>query len=125
MLSVISFNTLFIFNWRAIYNIVLVLPYINRSQPQIYICPLPLEPLSHLPPYPTPLTCHRALDLSSVHHTENSHYLHMVMYMYQCCPSICPTLSFLQCVCYLCLHLLCCSADGFISTIFLDSIYMC
>ena len=29
--------------------------------PQVYICPLPLEPPSHLPPCPTPLGCHRAL----------------------------------------------------------------
>ena len=25
------------------------------------ICPLPLEPPSHLPPHPTPLGCHKAL----------------------------------------------------------------
>ena len=37
------------------------LPYINMDQPQIYICPLPLEPASHLLPYPTPLDCHRVL----------------------------------------------------------------
>ena len=37
------------------------LPYISISQPQVYVCPLPLEPLSHLPTHPTPLGCHRAL----------------------------------------------------------------
>ena len=37
------------------------LPYINKNQPQEYKCPLPLEPLSHLPPHPTHLGCHRAL----------------------------------------------------------------
>ena len=37
------------------------MPYINISQPQVYVCPLPLEPLSHLPTHPTPLGCHRAL----------------------------------------------------------------
>ena len=41
----------------------------------IYIYPLPLEPDSHLPPHPTPLGCHRAPDLSSLHHTANFHWL--------------------------------------------------
>jgi len=31
------------------------------NQPQVYICPLPLEPLSPLPPHPIPLGCHRTL----------------------------------------------------------------
>ena len=46
--------------------------------------PLLLEPPSHLPSHPTPLGCHRALDLSSLHYTANSHWpsiLYMVMYM--------------------------------------------
>ena len=35
--------------------------YINMNQPQVLcICPLPLEPLSHLSAHPTPLGCHRA-----------------------------------------------------------------
>ena len=29
-------------------------------QPRVYICPLLLEPPSHLPPYPSPPGCHRA-----------------------------------------------------------------
>jgi len=37
------------------------LPYINMNQPLVYIHPLPLEPLSHLPSHPTPLGCHRTL----------------------------------------------------------------
>ena len=37
------------------------LPHINMNQPQVYICRLPLEPPSHLPPHPTPLCCHTAL----------------------------------------------------------------
>ena len=35
------------------------LPYINMHQPQVYTCPLPLEPASHQPISP-PLGCHRA-----------------------------------------------------------------
>ena len=38
------------------------LPYINIYQPQVYICPFLLEPPSHLPPNPTPLGWHRALN---------------------------------------------------------------
>ena len=38
-----------------------------------YICPLPLELPSHLPLHPTPLSCRRALGLSSLYHTANSH----------------------------------------------------
>ena len=30
------------------------LPYINMNQPQVYICPFPLEPPSTLPPHPIP-----------------------------------------------------------------------
>ena len=33
------------------------------------ICPLPLEPPSYFSSHPTPLGCHRALGLSSLHHT--------------------------------------------------------
>ena len=45
------------------------------NQSWVYVCPIPLEPPSHLPPHPTPLGCHRALGLSSLHHTANSHRL--------------------------------------------------
>ena len=37
------------------------LPYINISQPQVYICPLPPGPPCQLPPHPTLLCCHGAL----------------------------------------------------------------
>ena len=37
------------------------LPNINMNQPYVYICSLPLEPSSNLPPHPTLLACHRAL----------------------------------------------------------------
>ena len=61
--------------------------YINMNQSWAYICHLPLEPASHLPPHPTPLGYHRALDLSSLCDTVNfTGYLilHMGMYMCQC-----------------------------------------
>ena len=78
------------------------LPYINRSQPQVYICPLPLEPPSHFPPHPNPSRLSQSTALSSLLHTAKSHWLsllHTVMYMFQCCslssshpllPLLCP-----------------------------------
>ena len=50
------------------------------------MCPVPLELPSYLPPGPKPLGCRRALGLSSLHHTANSHQhsiLHMELYMFQ------------------------------------------
>ena len=97
------------------------LPYINVNQPQVYICPLHLEPLSYLPPFPTPLGCHRAPDLYSLHHTANPHWLsilHTVMYRFPCySPSSSNPLlppPYPQ-TCSLGLHLHCCPADRFIS----------
>ena len=100
-------------------------------QPYIYICPLPLKPSSHLPPYPIPLGYHRAPTLGSLCHTANSHWvstLHVVVYMFQCYslkPSHLLSHPLGPKVCSLCLYLWCCHADKFIITIFLDSIYMC
>ena len=45
------------------------LPYVHMNQPQVYESP------SCLPPHPTPLGCHRALDLRSLHHTANFYWL--------------------------------------------------
>ena len=107
-----------------------LLPYNSMNQPRVHTCPLSLEPLSLLPVHPIPLGCHRAPDLSSLHHTTNSHWLsilHTVMYMFPCYSfnSSHPVLPppCLQ-VCSLCLHFQCYPANRFISTIFLDSIYM-
>ena len=41
------------------------------NQPQVYRCRLPLLPPSNLPPHPTPLRCHRAPELSSLHQYSN------------------------------------------------------
>ena len=40
------------------------------NQPQVYISPLPLKFLSHLPPHPTPLRGHKALGLSPVSYSK-------------------------------------------------------
>ena len=66
------------------------------------LCPLPLEPPSHLPPHPTPLGRPRAPGLSSLPHNANSHWLstlHMVMYVSMLLfQVICPSLSFPHCI---------------------------
>ena len=63
------------------------------SQPSVYMCPLPPEPPSHLPPHPTPLGGHRALSLSSLRHTAHSHWLsvlHIVICMFQLLSQVTP-----------------------------------
>ena len=44
------------------------------NQLQVYICPHPLEPPSHLPFHPTPVGDDLALDLSFFYHTANVHW---------------------------------------------------
>ena len=79
------------------------------------MCPLPPESPSHLPPHPTSLGCHKTLNLCSLCHTANSHWLsilHMVIYIFNCCSLnsshhllslLCPQ------VCSFCLCFLCCA----------------
>ena len=58
------FKNLLFFTWIVINCLTKpcwFLPSIHMNQPQIYTCPVPLEPPFHLPPHPTPLGCHRAL----------------------------------------------------------------
>ena len=73
-----------------------------RMNHRYSLCPLPLETPSHLPPHPTPLSYYRALGLSSLCHTTNSHRLsisYMVMCMFSMLlsqsvpPSLSPTVS--------------------------------
>ena len=76
------FFNLFIFNWK-----IIVLQYcVGFCQTSTWIShrctyvPLPLEPPSHFPPHPTPLSCNRGF----LSHRANSHWwsiLHMVMYI--------------------------------------------
>ena len=57
----LCFLKLFIFKGNNCFTMLCwFLPYNNVNQLLVYICPLPLEPPSHLPPHPTPLGCHRA-----------------------------------------------------------------
>ena len=84
-----------------------------------------------LPPHTTLLGYHKAPDLSSLPCMVNYHWLsdfaygnvYVSMVLSQFVPlSLLPTLS--PQVCSLCLHLHYYPADRFISTIFLDSMYM-
>ena len=110
----------------------LFLPYNNMNQPQIHICPLPLETPSHLQPHLNSPGYHEASDLSSLDHTVNFHWLsnftsgnvYVSMLLSQFVPPFpsppCPQ------VCSLFLWLHCCPASRFMGTIFLliDSIYL-
>ena len=108
------------------------LAYISMNQPQVYICPRPHDPPSHLPPHPTPSHPSRSSwspGLSYLCHTANftgyfTHGNYMFPYYslnssHSLPPILCPQ------VCLLCLHICCCPANRFISTIFLDSIHTC
>ena len=130
---------LFIFNWR-----IIAFQYcIGFYQTSTWISHWFTYALSHLntslPPHPYtsfPIPLSRMLlkpGLSSLSHMPNFHWLsilHLVMYISMLLspqvspsPSCPPTPSHVQkSVLFVCLY--CCSANRFISTIFLDSIYM-
>ena len=61
----------------------MVLPYISVNQSQGYICPHHPELPSHLPPYPIPLGCPRALTLCALPHASNLHGL-SILHVFQC-----------------------------------------
>ena len=83
----VSFKFFFFLVGYLLYSIVACL---NMNHSQVYTCSLPPEP--PLPP-PTPSSSHPSrlsqnTGLSSLCHTENSHWLFIlqtVMYMLQCC----------------------------------------
>ena len=105
----------------------------NMNWPQVYIRPFPLAPPSHFPPPPTPLGCHRAPALGSQSHIAHSQKFPFPYFTYSNVyvsvlfsqtipPSPSPMVSK---ICSLCLCLFCCPASTIISTIVLDSIYVC
>ena len=113
-----------------LYNIVVVLSYINMDQPQVHMCPPIMNPLFHLFPHPTPLGCPRTPALSALLHASTLHWLsilHMVIYMFQCYslksshPRLLPRSPK---VCFLHLHLFCCLAYRIIITVFVNSTYV-
>ena len=66
----IIFYLRFIYLFILIYNIVLVLPYIDMN-PHRCTCVLHPEPPSHIPPHPIPLGHPSATALSTLHHASN------------------------------------------------------
>ena len=102
-------NLLFLIGGWLLYSVVLV-SAIDQHESAIGIHVSPPSWTSLPPPTLSHPSSHRALDLNSLHHTENSPWLsilHMVMYMFQCyslnlshLPLLC-----LQ-VCTLCLRLI-------------------
>ena len=129
--SFFLFFILFLIGGKLLYNIVLVSAIHQHESATGYTYVPSLLNLPRTSDPTVPLSgCHRTPGLNSLHHTANSHWLavlNMVMYMFQChsfnlSHPLLPTLG--PQVCSLCLHLHCCPANRFISTIFLDSIYI-
>ena len=119
--------------WESHRSLYKIFSYKNLGHTSIRIshrytfvthCPWTSLPQLHL----APLGYQRASDLSPLHHMANFHRLSTYGNVYFPCYSLYsshPLLSPLcPQVCSLCLCLHCCTADRFISPIFLDSIYM-
>ena len=84
LFSIFSKIYVFLIGGSLLYNIVLASAHIPMNQPQVYICPVPLEPPSHFPAHPTPLGGQRAPRLSSRGRTADSHWVtifHVEMYV--------------------------------------------
>ena len=104
------FKNLFLFNWRII-SFQYCIGFCHISNESAIGIDMSSPSRTFLPPHHTPLGCHRAPDLSSLHHSANFHclILCMVMYMFQCyslnlsyplLPPLCPQ------VLYLCVRLI-------------------
>ena len=119
----------FFFLFILLYNIVLVLPYIDVNPPQVYMCSPSWTP-PNLPPCTIPLGHPSAPAPSTLYHALNLDWRfvsHMILYMFQCPSPIsshpCPLpQSPKDCSIPLCLF--CCLTYRTIITIFLNSICM-
>ena len=123
-------NLLILIGGKLLYNIVLVLPYINMNPPQVYMFsqswtrlppPSPYHPLGH-PSAPVPSI------LYPVSNLDWRFISYMILYRFQChSPKSSHPFPLPQspkdCSIHLCLF--CCLAYRVIITIFLNSIYMC
>ena len=123
---------LFIFRFYLfilLYNIVLVLPYINMNPPRVYTCSPSWTPF-RLPPHIIPLG-HPSVPVPNILYPSSNldwrFVSYMILYMFQCRssksshPHPLPQ-SPKDCSIHLCLF--CCLAYRVIITIFLNSIYM-
>ena len=119
----------FFYLFILLYNIVLVLPYIDLNPPWVYMCSPSWTPC-HLPPHTIPLGHPSAPAPSTLYHASNLDWWfvsHMIIYMFQChSPKSSHPLPLLQsptdCSIHQCLF--CCFVYMVIVTIFLNSIYM-
>ena len=121
-----SFIYLFIF---ILYNIVLVLPYIDMNPPWVYMCSPSWTP-SHFPPHTIPLGYPSAPAPSILYPASNLDWRfvsYMMLYMFQChSPKSSHPLPLSQSPKYCSIHLCLfrCLVYRVIVTIFLDFIYM-
>ena len=125
-----NINLFILIGGKLLYNIVVVLPYININPPWGYTCSPSWSP-SHLPPHMIPLGRPSAPVLSILYHAWNLDWRfisHMILHMFQCHfpksshPRPLPQ-SPKDCSIHLCLF--CCLSYRVIVTIFPNSIYMC
>ena len=125
--SFFNINLFILIGGWLLYNIVLVLPYINMNPPQVYTCSPSQTPL---PPCTIPLGHPSAPVPSIQYHASNLDWRfisYMILYKFQChSPKSSHLLPLPQspkeCSIHLCLF--CCLAYRIIVTIFLNSIYM-
>ena len=85
-LILFSFFFLIFFNFILLYNTVLVLPYINIHQPQVYMSSQSWNP-SHLPPHIISLGHPSAPAPSILYPSSNLDWRfisYMILYMFQC-----------------------------------------
>ena len=126
-LTRLIFKNLFLFNWRTIdLQCCVGFCHISTRISHRRTCPHLLEPLSHRPLHHSALSSHRAPGWAPciIQQISTGYLFYIWKYMFQCY-SIPPLLLPLgPWVCSLCLHLHCSIAHRFISTIFLDSMYM-
>ena len=112
-----------------LYNIVLVLPYINMHPPQVYTCSPSWAPFPHPSPYHpsgSSQCTSPKLPVSCIKPGLAIHFLHDVTHVLMPFSQIIPPIPLPQspkdCSIYLCL--LCCLTYRVVVTIFLNSIYM-
>ena len=88
------FIDFFIFYFFLLYNIGLVLPYINMNPPWVYTCSPSWSP-SHLPPHTIPLGHPSAPAPSILYHASNLDWrlVSHILYMFQCHSPNHPTLA--------------------------------
>ena len=112
-----------------LYNIVLVLPYINMNLPQVYTCSLswtPLPPLSPYHPSGSSQCTSPEHPVSCIKPGLMIHFLYDILHVSMPFSQIIPRLPLPQSPkdCFIHLCLFCCLAYRVVVTIFLNSICM-